>query len=167
MVDLNMTLVTQVFNFLILFVLLKIFAFKPFMKMLDERRTKIEGAIKSAEKDRTEAETLLSDYKQQLAKARLEAQEIVDKANKLASEERDAQILATKNEIERMRKQAQEEIIREREQAVAQLHNEVAALSMAAASKIIAANMNSEANEKLVGEFIEKLDDVKTGGMIC
>lgn len=167
MVDLNWTLVAQVLNFLILFALLKIFAFKPFMKMLDERREKIEGSIKSAEQDRNEAQALLEDYKKQLAQARLEAQAIVDKANKLASEERDAQILATKNEIERMRRQAQEEITREREQAVAQLKAEVVALSMAAATKIVESNIDAAANEKLVGEFIDQLDHVKTGGMPC
>lgn len=167
MVDLNWTLVAQVLNFLILFALLKIFAFKPFMKMLDERREKIEGSIKSAEQDRNEAQALLEDYKKQLAQARLEAQAIVDKANKLASEERDAQILATKNEIERMRRQAQEEITREREQAVAQLKAEVVALSMAAAAKIVESNIDAAANEKLVGEFIDQLDHVKTGGMPC
>lgn len=167
MVDLNWTLVAQVLNFLILFALLKIFAFKPFMKMLDERREKIEGSIKSAEQDRNEAQALLEDYKKQLAQARLEAQAIVDKANKLASEERDAQILATKNEIERMRRQAQEEITREREQAVAQLKAEVVALSMAAAAKIVESNIDAAANEKLVGEFIDQLDHAKTGGMPC
>lgn len=167
MVDLNWTLAAQVLNFLILFALLKMFAFKPFMKMLDERREKIEGSIKSAEQDRNEAQALLEDYKKQLAQARLEAQAIVDKANKLASEERDAQVLATKNEIERMRRQAQEDITREREQAVAQLKAEVVALSMAAAAKIVENNIDAAANEKLVGEFINKLDSAKTGGMPC
>ncbi len=167
MVDLNMTLVAQVLNFLVLFVLLKIFAFKPFVKVLDERREKIESSIQSAEQDKKEAKALLEDYKQQLTKARLEAQEIVDKAQKLAAEERDAQLLATRTEIERMRKEAQDEIAREREQAVRQLKSEVVTLSMAAASKIIAAQMDAASNEKLVDEFINQLENTKTGGMLC
>lgn len=66
-----------------------------------------------------------------------------------------------------MRKNAKEDLVREREQAAIQLKGEVVSLSMAAASKIISANMDKTANQKLVGEFIEKLDKDKLGGLSC
>lgn len=162
-----MTLVAQVLNFLILVLILRLVAYKPIVKVLKEREEKIAKSINAAEADEEKAKQLLEDYKKQLADARIQAQEIVDKANKRAQEEYDASVAETKREIEQMRKAAKEDIARERELAVAQLRGEMVALSMQAASKIIAANMDSKANEKLVSEFIDQLDKDKMGGLPC
>lgn len=167
MVDLNMTLVAQILNFLILVVILTKVAYKPLMKALAEREEKIAKNIESAEQDAIEAKKLLADYQKQLASARIEAQEIVDKATKLAAEEREAGIAETRAEIERMRKAAQADIERDRELAVAKLKGEVVALSMAAAAKIISNNIDEKVNEQLVSEFIDKLDTEKIGGLPC
>lgn len=167
MIDINMTLVAQVINFLILVALLRAVAYKPIVKMLKEREDKISQSIESAEADERKAKSVLTEYQDQLASARIQAQEIVDKATKRAQEERDASVVATKQEIEQMRKNAQAEIIREREQAVVQLKGEVVALSVAAASKIIGSNLDAAGNDKLVSEFIEKLDKDKIGGLPC
>lgn len=161
------TLLVQLVNFIILVILLKKFAYKPIMKVLHERQAKIANSIESAENDEQKAKQVLAEYQKQLADARIAAQSIVDKAAKRAQEEHDAYIEQTKQEIEQMRKNAKEDLVREREQAAIQLKGEVVSLSMAAASKIISANMDKTANQKLVGEFIEKLDKDKLGGLSC
>ena len=66
-----------------------------------------------------------------------------------------------------MIKTAQDEIARERDQAMVELRGEVVALAMAAATKIVAHNLDFETNAKLVSDFIEKLDEKKIGGLIC
>lgn len=161
------TLLVQLVNFIILVILLAKFAYKPIMKVLHERQAKIANSIESAENDEQKAKQVLAEYQKQLADARIAAQSIVDKAAKRAQEEHDAYIEQTKQEIEQMRKNAKEDLVREREQAAIQLKGEVVSLSMAAASKIISANMDKTANQKLVGEFIEKLDKDKLGGLSC
>ncbi len=161
------TLLVQLVNFIILVILLTKFAYKPIMKVLHERQAKIANSIESAENDEQKAKQVLDEYQKQLADARIAAQNIVDKATKRAQEEHDAYIEQTKQEIEQMRKNAKEDLIREREHAALQLKGEVVSLSMAAASKIISANMDKAANQKLVGEFIEKLDKDKLGGLSC
>lgn len=166
MVDINMTLVAQIFNFLILAAILTKFAYKPLMKVLKEREDQIAKSIESAEADELKAQELLKEYHDQLATARIQAQEIVDKAIKRAQEEREAHINETKREIDQMRKAAQAEIVHERERAVAQLKGEVVALSMAA-TKIIGSNIDTAANDRLIGEFIDKLDKDKMGGLPC
>ena len=70
-------------------------------------------------------------------------------------------------ESARILKAVQDEVVRERELALAQLKGEVIALSMAAAAKIIEKNMDNQANATLVTSFIEKLDTQKTGGLPC
>ncbi len=167
MIDINMTLVAQVLNFLILVVILRLVAYKPVLKMLKAREEKIAKSIDAAEADEQKAKQLLEDYKKQLADARIQAQEIVDKANKRAQEEHDATIAETKREIEQLRKAAKEDIAREREIAVQQLRGEMVSLSMQAASKIVAVNMDDKANEKLVSDFINKLDKDKMGELPC
>ena len=161
------TLLVQLVNFIILVILLAKFAYKPIMNVLHERQAKIANSIESAENDEQKAKQVLAEYQKQLADARIAAQSIVDKAAKRAQEEHDAYIEQTKQEIEQMRKNAKEDLVREREQAAIQLKGEVVSLSMAAASKIISANMDKTANQKLVGEFIEKLDKDKLGGLSC
>ena len=66
-----------------------------------------------------------------------------------------------------MRKAAKAEIEREREHAVQQLRTEMITLSMAAAGKIVAKNMDKSENEALIEDFVNKLDKDKIGDLPC
>ena len=167
MVELNGTLLAQIFNFLILVGILTKFAYKPLMQALEERQKKITDNIESAERERQEAEEIKLGYQKQLADARAQAQAIVEKAEKLAEETKEEILKEARLESARILKAVQDEVVRERELALAQLKGEVIALSMAAAAKIIEKNMDNQANATLVTSFIEKLDTQKTGGLPC
>ena len=167
MIELNATFFAQILNFLILVALLRAFAYKPLVRALKERQDKIAESINKADEDAAKAAATLKEYQDQLASARIKAQDIVDKATKRAQEEREASVLETKHEIEQMKRTAEEQIQRDRERAVEQLKGEMIALSMAAASKIIAKNLDADENEKLIGEFIGKLDKDKIGDLSC
>jgi F-type H+-transporting ATPase subunit b len=167
LVELNGTLLAQIVNFLILVAILAKFAYKPLMQGLEERQQKIADSIDSAERERREAEQLKLEYKQQLVEVRAQAQAIVEKAEKLAEENKEEILKAARAESARILKSVQEEVARERELALAQLKGEVVALSMAAATKIMKEKMDSEANAAIVADFIDKLDDKKIGGLPC
>lgn len=167
MVELNGTLLAQIVNFLILVAILAKFAYKPLMQGLEERQRKIADSIDSAEQDRREAEQLKLEYKKQLVEVRAQAQAIVEKAEKVAEENKEEILKAARAESARILKSVQEEVARERELALAQLRGEVVALSMAAATKIMKEKMDSEANAAIVSDFIDKLDDKKIGGLPC
>ena len=162
MVEINATLVAQVINFLILVVILTKVAYKPLMKILEERRAAIEGSIASAQKEREEAEAMKAEYKAQLSQARAEAQAIVAKAERTAKESRDA-ILADA----RMLASAREEIALEKQRALAELRREVVTLSTLAASKVLAENLDAQKNSALVERFIDELDKDGSGGLPC
>ena len=66
-----------------------------------------------------------------------------------------------------MKKSAQEEIQNERERVMAQMKREVVSLSLAAAGKLIAKNLDTAESEKLIGDFIEELDKEKIGDLPC
>jgi F-type H+-transporting ATPase subunit b len=71
-------------NFLILAAILKAVAYKPIVKMLKAREDKIAESIQKADDDEAKAKATLKEYQDQLAGARIKAQEIVDKAMKRA-----------------------------------------------------------------------------------
>ena len=167
MIDINATLIAQILNFLILVAILRAVAYKPIVRMLKAREDKIAASLDKADADAAESEKVLRDYRAQLAEARVKAQEIRDKAAKLAQEEREASLQETQHEIEQRRKAAEAEILRERAMAVEQLKGEMVTLSMAAASKIIAKNLDAAENEKLISDFIGKLDKEKIGDLSC
>ncbi|MPL68972.1 ATP synthase subunit b, sodium ion specific [bioreactor metagenome] len=167
MIDLNGTLIAQIINFLILVAILTKVAYKPLMKALQERQERIAASIDQADRDKEAAEQLKREYQEQLAMARAEAQAIVEKATRLAEQTKDEIVAAARAEHAKLLKEAQVEIDRERQLALSELRGEVVALSMAAASKIIEKNLDSETNSKLVTDFINRLDDKKIGGLPC
>ena len=166
-IDLNSTLPIQIINFLILVALLRAVAYKPVVRMMEERKAKIAESIEKADADAAAAAATLDEYKAQLAEARVKAQEIVDLAEKRASEERAASIQATKREIEQMKKSAEQQMEQERAHAVEQLKGEVVAVALEAAGKIIQKNLTAADNDAIVGEFISKLDADKIGDATC
>lgn len=167
MVDLNATLIAQIINFLILVAILSKVAYKPLMKTLADRQANIQANLDNAEKERLAAEKLKQDYLNQLAEARAQAQAIVEKATKLAEQNKEEILLQAREESARLLKNTQEEIIREREQAMKQFKGEVVTLAVAAATKVIARNLDEQANAKLVDDFIQDLDEEKIGGLPC
>lgn len=167
MIDLNATLLIQIFNFLLLVALLTKFAYKPLMSMLAEREQRIAGSLEAAEQERQEATKLKEEYLKELAAARNQAQQIVEKANRLAEQNKEELLRAAKEEHARLLKATQEELAREREKAMQDLRSEVVALSVAAAGKILSQQLDEAAHAQLVDDFIGKLDREKTGGLPC
>ena len=167
MVDLNATLIAQIINFLILVAILTKVAYKPLMQALADRQAKIADSLEMAEQEKQAAEKLKQEYLAQLAEARTQAQTIVEKAAKLAEQTKEEILKEAREESSRLLKVTQEEIAREREQAIAELKGEVVTLAVAAASKIIAQNMDEQANARIVDDFINNLDGKKIGGLPC
>jgi F-type H+-transporting ATPase subunit b len=162
-----MTLVAQILNFLILVALLRAFCYKPVVRMLKARQDRIAESLQKADDDKAEADRLLADYKQKLAEANKKAEAIVSAAQKQADQEHEAKIQETNAQIAQMKKEAAEQIANDRARAVEQLKGEVVALSLAAAGKIIAKNIDQNDNEQLIDEFVNQLDKDKIGDMPC
>ena len=113
-------------NFLLLLAIIWMFAFKPLAKTLDDRKAAIEQGLKDAEQARRDRESAEAERVATLAEARREANDILARAQKVAQESRDADIAATRDELERMRVRATAEIEAEKTRAIADLRTEVA-----------------------------------------
>lgn len=164
MVDLTLgTILAQMLNFFILVWILARFAFKPLVSMMLERKERIAKDLADAQAARNEAEQFKADYAAQIANARQEAQQIVEKAVQQAEATTREQLAAAREQIEREKERARRDIVNERDRAMNNLRNEVISLSVAMATKVVAKDMDSETNTKLIEDAIAKLDSKTIG----
>ena len=164
MVDLSLgTILAQMLNFFILVWLLARFAYKTLLAIMTERKERIAKDLEAAEQARAEAETFKADYAAQIANARIEAQQIVEKAVQEAENTTREQLSTAREQIEQEKNRARQDIAIERDRAMNSLRNEVVSLSVAMAGKVVAKDMNSETNTKLIEDAIRQLDSKTIG----
>ena len=164
MVDLTLgTILAQMLNFFILVWILARFAYKPLVSMMQERKERIAKDLADAQAARNEAGQFKADYAAQIANARQEAQQIVEKAVQQAEATTREQLAAAREQIEREKERARQDIVNERDRAMNNLRNEVISLSVAMATKVVAKDMDSETNTKLIEDAIAKLDSKTIG----
>ena len=148
-------------NFVVFLVLMWTFAFKPVSAMLNQRRERIERGLKDAEQARADRENAEHERLVTLSEARREANDILARAQKVAQETRDADIAATREELERLRARATDEIAGEKQRALSELRTEVADLALRAAGVVVRESMTGDRQRRLVEEF---LAEPGTGG---
>lgn len=145
---------TQAASFALFLVIVYFAAFRRIGGVLEDRRQRIEQGLKDAEQARRDRENAEQEHAAALAEARREAQEILNRAQKLAQESRDADIAATKEDLEKMRVRAAADIEAEKQRAIAELRTEVADLALAAASKVLGESITDARQKRLVEEFL-------------
>lgn len=151
------TMFAQLFAFLVLFFLLSKFAFKPLVKVIQERQDYIEKQIRTAEDQRAEAEKLQAEHRQEMVKAREEALEIVERARKQSEKQASDILAAAKTETDRMKEAAKQEIVKEKELALAELRDQIGSLSVLIASKIIEKDMNEAEHNALIDKYLKEV----------
>ena len=143
--------------FVILLGLLYRLGYPALLKMVEERERRIQKQLEDAEKANAEAQRLLEEHKKQIAAARHEAQEILAKAKTVSQKERETLLAKAREEYDALLSRARKDIEAEKDKAILALRREAVELSIAAASRVIEANLDTEANRKLVTEFLESL----------
>ena len=144
--------------FIALFFVLKKFAWPTLLKSVEEREKKIAKQLADAEAANAQAQKLLEDHKASIAQARTEAQDIVAKSKVVAQKEREVLLAKAHEEQEQLLERARREIGAERDKAIVALRREAVDLSIAAASKLVETNLDSEANRKLVTEYLAGIE---------
>jgi F-type H+-transporting ATPase subunit b len=149
-------IIVSALNFVVFFALFRAFGAAPLTKMLNDRRERIEQGLKDADQARQDREAGAAERQTTLQDARREAKEIIDRAQKVAQETRDADIAATRDELERLRIRAAAEIEAEKQRAMLDLRGEVANLALAAAGQVVGETMSDARQRRLVDEFLAK-----------
>jgi F-type H+-transporting ATPase subunit b len=143
--------------FILLFAVLKKFAWGPILKGLQERENKIKGDLERAEEAAQQAANTLKEYQASLAQAHAEAQKVIDKgrndAERVGAELKEQ----TQAEITRMKQRAEQDIRAAKEQALAELYTQTAVLATTVAGKILRREVNPQDQQRLVEESIREL----------
>ena len=151
-------MIWTIVTFLALVVVLRLFAWKPILAMLEAREKKIRDDIDTAAKNREEAERAVSDIRTQLDQARKEANEIVADARNLAEKAREDIVAQAKTEGTKLIEQAKSEIQLERDKTVQALREQFADLAVKAAGKIIGEELSPEKHNKIISKTIGELN---------
>jgi F-type H+-transporting ATPase subunit b len=150
-------IIWTVIIFVILLAVLYRLGYPGLLRMVEERERRIQKQLEDAEKANAEAQRLLEEHRKQIAAARNEAQDILAKAKTVSQKERETLLAKAREEYDALLNRARRDIDAEKEKAILALRQEAVELSIAAASRVIEANLDTEANRKLVSEFLESI----------
>ncbi|MGH7569033.1 MAG: F0F1 ATP synthase subunit B [Gemmatimonadales bacterium] len=142
----------------LLLLLLWRYAWPTILRSVEERERRIQQQLEEAARANAEAAWLLEEHKKAMAAARAEAQEIVTKAKVVAEKERAALLARGREEYEQLLARARRDINDEKQKAILALRQEAVDLSIAAASKLLQANLDSDANRRLVLDYLASLE---------
>jgi F-type H+-transporting ATPase subunit b len=156
--------ITQAISFLIFLAILYFAAFRRIGGVLEERRSRIEQGLQDAEQARRDRESAEAERVSTLQEARREANDILARAQKVAQESRDADIAATKAELERLRERAAADIESEKQRAIADLRGEVADLALRAAGRVVGETITADRERRLVADFLAETSGPPSGG---
>jgi F-type H+-transporting ATPase subunit b len=148
--------------FTLLFLVLKSKVVPMFEKAYEARTQAIEGGMERAEKAQLEAQRALSQYNEQLAKAREEAQTLREEARVQGASIVEELRAKAQEEAARITTAAHASIEAERQQAITSLRNEVGALAVELASKIVGEALDDQARQsRIVDRFLDDLEKSK------
>ena len=149
--------ITQIIAFIILYLLLQKFAFGPLFGMMEKRRQLVLEQVQTAENNRKQSEQLLSEQKQLFMDAKKQAYEIIEQANQISSKQADDVIQAARTESNRLKQEAMNDIESEKNKAIAALRNQVGAMSVMIATKIIEKQIDEKAQKDLIDNYLNKV----------
>lgn len=156
MLTLNMNIFWVVFNIIILFILLRIFLYKPLQNIMQKRTELIQNQISSAETKNREASALKEQYESSMKNAKAESDEIVGQAKERAKVQYDQIVGSASEEAAQIVSQAHKTAESDRDQMMRDAQSELAEVALAAAAKLIGKNIDDEANRKMLDDFLSE-----------
>ena len=144
--------------FLVVAYILKRFVFPAIAQVLDDRAASINGEIDSATKLREDADAVLSEYRERLAEARKQAEEIIDRAHKAGEAHHKQVVEETNAERDRKLEQIRAEIDAATQRALDQIRAEVASLTVQATEKVTRKTLNDDDHRRLIDDALSELD---------
>ena len=130
-------IVWMTLSFLLLLVLLRVFAWKPVLKMLRDREEKINVALNEANLAREQMKQLTADNERLLLEAKDERDAILNEARKVSQKMYDDAKTKAQEEGQRIIAAAKEDILIEKQKAIAEIRNTIAEISLEIAEKVI------------------------------
>ena len=156
-------LLAQIINVAVLFGLLYLVAYKPIMRMLDERSRKIKESMEQTEYIKQQAGRAEEEAAKRIEAAAKEGQEAITRALRTGEEIRQGAQQQARQEAEALIARARAEIQRERDEAIDDLRKEFADITILAAEKVIDRSLDKKAHRQIIDKVLEESKTLKKG----
>jgi F-type H+-transporting ATPase subunit b len=156
-------LFVQIFNFAIIFVVLRAWVYKPILGLLERRRTAIAEGLEDARIAAEARQNAEQEAEKVLADAQAKASQIMREANERAEAQGKDVLAAAEADAAKKREESLAEIESERERILGELRGQVGTLAIAAAQKLINASLDEQRQRVLIDEFFS---GVKSGQVV-
>ena len=156
------SLIAYLLNFTILLIVLTKFAYKPILKILDERSSNIKDSLELADKVREESAQQQAQLDDQLVEARKQGQSIIEDARSAAEKLSDQEREKSKKEAEEFLVKAKNDIERERDSAMDELRSNFGGLAVSAAEQIIQRSLDETTHKDIIHNVLENAFTDKT-----
>lgn len=151
------TIVFTLINTLIIFLIFRIFLYKPVCNILEKRREMAAAEIADAQKAKEAAEKAEQEYTARLADAKSEAAEIVKQAT-LKAQKREEEIVSEANQkAAEIRAKAEENIERDKQRAKNEIKDEISEMVVMAASRVVEKEISAKDNEDIISKFLSEV----------
>jgi len=144
--------------FLVLLVVLTRWAFPPILGYAAAREKRIQESLDEAKRTRDEAEQLLAQQRQELAAAKHEAQQVIAEGKQAAEKVRHELLERARADQQEVVARATADIEREKDKAVESVRREAVELAISAASKLLEQRLGSDADRKLVQDYLGRVE---------
>jgi F-type H+-transporting ATPase subunit b len=151
-------LLLQVVAFVILYLLLRRYLFRPLFAVMAQRQAAIKEGLAAGEQAKTELARIDQERARLLAEAREQGREQVRQAVREGEQAREQILAEARVESQEMRERARRALELEREEAALALRRQVVELALLAADKAVLRRLDEETHRRVVDDFIASLE---------
>ena len=149
--------IAQLINFVVVLLVLWKWAYKPIVNLLDKRSERIEKSLKEADEIEKRLSELDSEQKALLAKAKQEANEVLEAARAQAESQKASMLDKAKGEVQTVVEKGKIQLQAEKEQMLRDAKSEIVAIAVEATKKILEESIDEKASQKIAEGIVEKM----------
>ena len=148
------SLIAQLVNFTLLLIIFRLLLYKPLLNVLDQRKQRIEEGLQASDEAKRKLAETETEVARELDKARQEGQAQILQAQQAANRLREEETQRARVEAEQLIERARGEIAIERDAAIAELRREFAGLAVTAAERVIKKELDAGTHKRLIEEVL-------------
>ncbi len=157
------SLIIYLVNFLLVLGILLLFAYRPILRLMDQRAERIRESLEASERAREEAASSQAAVEEQLVEARREGQRIMEQAREAGERFRAEEMERARNEAENFVERARADIQRERDVVIEEVRASFGDLAMTAAERVVRRSLDRQAHEELITQVLEEGESLRRG----
>ena len=157
------SLLIYLVNFLVVLAILVVFAYRPILRLMDQRSERIRESLEASDRARAEAATSREAVEGQLGEARREGQRLMDQAREASERFRSEEMDRARREADAFVVRARADIQRERDTVIEEVRASFGDLAITAAERVIRRSLDRQAHEELINQVLEEGGSLRRG----